>query len=228
MSAITCLTAQNTLGVQGILAVEPRFVALQVQSVVSDIGVDSVKTGMLLNEEIILQVVELVRQLALPNLVVDPVMVSRTGAQLLADEAVLAMQAALIPLAAVVTPNIHEAQLLSGLTIRSLDDMQVAAKSIGEQTARVLVKGGALAAARGTDVFFDGHTCTILPAETVETPHTHGSGCTLAAAITAQLARGEPVEQAIHAAKAYVTGALKHSLAIGHGQGPLGHFWPLL
>ncbi|MBW4697059.1 MAG: bifunctional hydroxymethylpyrimidine kinase/phosphomethylpyrimidine kinase [Aphanocapsa lilacina HA4352-LM1] len=229
MSAVTCLTAQNTLGVQGVMPVEPDFVALQVEVVAGDIGLDAVKTGMLLNAGIIARVARLAAELPLPNLVVDPVMVSRTGAQLIDDDAVAALKNKLLPLAMLVTPNLHEARLLSGIAIETVADMQTAARRIAALGARsVLIKGGALAVGRGTDVWYDGGECVVLMGDTVDTPHTHGTGCTLAAAIAANLALGLPLREAIVQAKAYVTAALCHSLAIGRGQGPVGHFWPLL
>lgn len=198
-------------------------------SVLGDIGVDSVKTGMLFDAPIIRRVAQLAAQLPLPNLVVDPVMVSRTGARLLADEAVAALRDSLLPLATIVTPNLHEARILSGLTIETIEDMAAAAQRIAALGARyVLVKGGALGVGRGSDVFYDGKQTVVLATETVDTPHTHGTGCTLAAAIAAQLALGEPLPTAVRLAKNYVTRALHHSLAIGGGQGPVGHFWPLI
>jgi hydroxymethylpyrimidine/phosphomethylpyrimidine kinase len=228
--AITCVTAQNTLGVTRVDALPAASVVAQIEAVVSDIGVGAVKTGMLLNQEIIAAVAERVRALGLANLVVDPVMVSRTGARLMDDDAVATLRNALLPLAAIVTPNRYEAQLLSGLQIHTLDDMRAAAQQIHRQGAKaVLVKGGSMeGSVRGVDVWFDGHKLETLKTSVVDTSNTHGSGCTLSAAAAANLALGKDPLSAIKQAKEYVTAALAHSLSIGSGSGPLGHFFPLL
>lgn len=229
-SALTCITAQNTLGVTRVDALPPEAVIAQIDAVVQDIGVQAAKTGMLLNQAIIAAVAQHLSTLKLPNLVVDPVMVSRTGAQLIADDAIATLQANLIPLATVLTPNRYEAQILANLEIQTLEDMQQAAKKILQLGAKaVLVKGGGMQAdLRGVDVWFDGQQLIVLRTETVNTPHTHGTGCTLSAAIAANLAIGQDPLSATRAAKDYVTQALKFSLAIGQGQGPVGHFFPLL
>ncbi|HIK53045.1 MAG TPA: bifunctional hydroxymethylpyrimidine kinase/phosphomethylpyrimidine kinase [Oscillatoriales cyanobacterium M59_W2019_021] len=229
-SAITCVTAQNTLGVNRVDALAPEAVVAQIEAVASDIGVGAAKTGMLLNAGIIAAVADCVGQLKLPSVVVDPVMVSRTGAQLIDDAAIATLRDRLIPLAAIVTPNRYEAQILSGLEVSSLDDMKAAARRIYELgAAAVLVKGGGLGGnLRGVDVGFDGSKLEVLASETVETPHTHGTGCTLSAAIAANLAKGENLRSAVQLAKEYLTQALKHSLAIGKGQGPVGHYFKLV
>ncbi len=230
-SAITCVTAQNTLGVIRVDAMPPEAVIAQIQAVVEDIGVQAVKTGMLLNKEIIAAVVEQVEALQIKNLVVDPVMVSRTGAQLIDDEAVKILSQRLIPLAAIVTPNRYEAQILSGLEINTLDDMRAAAHIIHHklQAKVVLVKGGGLLGnERGVDIWFDGHNIEMLATKQVDTKNTHGTGCTLSAAIAANLAKGHDLASAVRQAKKYVTHALEYALDIGEGQGPVGHFYPLL
>jgi len=229
-SALTCVTAQNTVGVMRVDALPAEAVAAQIEAVVSDIGVQAVKTGMLLNHEIIATVAAQARELALPNLVVDPVMVSRTGAQLIDDAAISTLRTQLIPLAQVVTPNRYEAQLLSGQTIHTLEEMETAAQKIFQLGAQaVLVKGGGMTGElRGVDVWFDGSQPVILRTERVDTPNTHGTGCTLSAAIAANLALGHDLLTATKQAKVYVTTALKYSLSIGQGQGPVGHFFPLL
>jgi hydroxymethylpyrimidine/phosphomethylpyrimidine kinase len=229
-SALTCITAQNTIGVMRVDALPPEAVAAQIEAVVQDIGVQSVKTGMLLNQEIIATVADRAIQFALPNLVIDPVMVSRTGAQLIDDVAVSTLRDRLIPLATVLTPNRYEAQMLSDLELDSLEAMKAAAEKIRSLGAKaVLVKGGGMQGdLRGVDVWFDGDRLEILRTETVNTTDTHGTGCTLAAAIAANLAQGKDVFTAVQAAKCYVTRALHHSLRIGQGQGPVGHFFPLL
>jgi hydroxymethylpyrimidine/phosphomethylpyrimidine kinase len=230
-SALTCITAQNTLGVNRVDPLPPVAVVAQIEAVVDDIGVQAIKTGMLLNQGIIQAVVGYLKQHpGLPPLVVDPVMVSRTGAQLIDDVAIATLTRELIPLAQVLTPNRYEAALLSGLQIESLEDMEAAAIKIHQLgSAHVLVKGGGMEAdLRGVDVWFDGREVVVLKTETIDTTDTHGTGCTLSAAIAANLARGADPLTAVNDAKAYVTTALKHALRIGKGQGPVGHFFPLL
>jgi hydroxymethylpyrimidine/phosphomethylpyrimidine kinase len=229
-SALTCVTAQNTLGVNRVDALPAAAVSAQIAAVASDIGIQAAKTGMLLNSEIIAAVAAAVEALALTQLVVDPVMVSRTGAQLIDDAAIATLRSRLIPHAIVLTPNRYEAQILAGMEIQTLAAMQAAAEKIhhlGSQA--VLVKGGGMAGElRGVDVWFDGQQLEILTTAPVETPNTHGTGCTLSAAIAANLALGHPPLTATRLAKDYVTIALGHGLNIGQGQGPVGHFFPLL
>ena len=230
-SAITCITAQNTLGVQRVDAMSPEAVIAQIQSVVEDIGVQAAKTGMLLNQEIIAAVSQQVRTLRIDNLVVDPVMVSRAGVQLLDDNAVNSLRDTLIPQAVIVTPNRYEAQILTGLEINSLADMHFVAQIICEKIGAkaVLVKGGGMKGdTRGVDVFFDGENLETLKTVLVDTDNTHGTGCTLSAAIAANLAQGKDLLAAVKQAKEYVTTALNYALNIGEGQGPVGHFFPLL
>lgn len=230
-SAITCITAQNTLGVTRVDAIAKNTIIAQIQAVVSDIGVHAIKTGMLLNREIILAVANELQNLGIANLVVDPVMVSRTGAQLIDDNAIQSLRDALIPQAAIITPNRYEAQILSGLEINSLEDMQAAAQVLHQNlgTKAVLVKGGGMSGdLRGVDVWFDGEGWEILRIQQIETKNTHGTGCTLSAAITANLALGKNLWTSVQEAKKYVTSALSYSLNIGAGTGPVGHFFPLL
>jgi hydroxymethylpyrimidine/phosphomethylpyrimidine kinase len=229
-SALTCVTAQNTLGVNRVDALPPEAVAAQIEAVVQDIGVQGIKTGMLLNAEIVREVARQVERWALQPLVVDPVMVSRTGAKLLAEDAIQAIRERLIPLAQVVTPNRYEAQILAGMELQSLADMETAARRIHALGCKaVLVKGGGMPGElQGVDVWFDGERLEVLKSERIPTRHTHGTGCTLSAAIAAQLAWGKDPLTATLLAKAYVTEALRHPLAIGAGQGPVGHFYPLL
>ena len=229
-SALTCVTAQNTLGVMRVDALSAEAVKAQIEAVVEDIGVDAVKTGMLLNREIMAAVASGVEALNIRNLVVDPVMVSRSGDQLIDDGAIAFLQDILIPMAAVVTPNRFEAEILSGLEIASVDDMRKAAEKIHSLGAKaVLVKGGGMKGdLRGIDIWFDGTRLDVLKTESVDTANTHGTGCTLSAAIAANLALGKDVFAAVTLAKNYVTTALKYALDIGEGQGPVGHFFPLL
>jgi hydroxymethylpyrimidine/phosphomethylpyrimidine kinase len=230
-SAITCITAQNTVGVTRVDAIASAAVVAQIQAVVEDIGVQAAKTGMLLNQEIISAVAQQIAAYKIDNLVVDPVMVSRTGAQLIDDNAVQTLRNTLIPQAAIITPNRYEAQILSGLEITSLADMQAAAQIMYNELGvkAVLVKGGGMSGnLRGVDVWFDGEKLEVLTTQQIETKNTHGTGCTLSAAITANLALGKDLWTAVQAAKEYVTNALIYSLDIGKGQGPVGHFFPLL
>lgn len=229
-SAITCITAQNTVGVTQVVALEPAMVVAQIEAVMSDLAVQAVKTGMLLNQRIIETVAAQIEKWSITQLVVDPVMVSRTGVQLIDDLAIAYLQDYLIPQALLVTPNRFEAQLLSGLEIRSLEDMQQAAQRIWQKGAKnVLVKGGGMTGTlKGVDVWFDGETWETLTTQNVETRNTHGTGCTLSAAITANLALGKNLKTAVIDGKNYVTTALKYALDIGQGTGPVGHFFPLI
>lgn len=229
-SVLTCITAQNTQGVTRVDAMPPEVVTAQFEAVMIDMRVGAIKTGMLLNQEIVKTVAKKLVAFGFGNVVVDPVMVSRVGAQLLDDDAVITIREQLIPLAAIATPNRYEAQILASMEIHTLEDMQAAAQKIYKLGARsVLVKGGGFTnELKGIDVWFDGNRLKVLQTEVIDTPHTHGTGCTLSAAITANLALGKPHFQAVLEAKNYVTEALKYSLAIGHGQGPVGHFYPLI
>lgn len=223
-SAITAITAQNTTGVTAVHEVPPEIVAAQVDAVLTDIGADAVKTGMISSAEIIRVVAAKVREYGISTLVVDPVMVATSGDRLLREDAVEALRTELLPLAVVATPNLPEAEVLIGREIGTLDAMREAAKAIVGLGARsVLVKGGHLAG-DATDVFYDGSGFTELPARRIETTSTHGTGCTLASAIAALLARGESLESAIGGAKVYVTAAIERAYPIGHGHGPVHHF----
>lgn len=229
VSAITCVTAQNTEEVSRVDALPSEAVTAQIESVVGDIGVDAVKTGMLLNASIIEAVSAAFQRLGLQTIVVDPVMVSRTGSQLIDDSAIALLKHQLIPQAFILTPNRYEAQILSGLSISTQADMILAAQKIHDLGPRaVLIKGGGLRGdLLGLDVWFDGQQESILTTEAISTQNTHGTGCTLSAAIAANLARGLDLLEASRQAKLYVTQALRHALQIGRGQGPIGHFYPL-
>ena len=228
MSALTAITAQNTVGVQGVFELPAEFVAQQIDSVMDDIGADAWKTGMLSNAEIIHAVAGRGRHYGMERLVVDPVMVAKGGDPLLRTEAREALIGVLLPLAYVVTPNHHEAQVLAGFEVRGLDDMRRAAVAIHELGARyVVVKGGHLPATDAAiDVLYDGQAFETFEAERVDTPNTHGTGCTFASAIAAELAKGLPMADAVREAKAYLTAAVWAAvdLGIGHGHGPLNHF----
>lgn len=229
-SALTCVTSQNTQGVTRVDPLPTAAVVAQIEAVISDIGVQATKTGMLLNSDLIKAVASQVNRFGLNPLVVDPVMVSRTGAQLIDDDAVASLRDILIPIATIVTPNRYESQLLSGLEIHTLEDMGQAAQRIYQLGAKaVLVKGGGMTGTlRGVDVWFDGSELITLTTAAVETANTHGTGCTLSSAIAANLALGKDLLSAVRLAKDYVTTALKYALDIGQGSGPVGHFFPLL
>jgi len=220
MSVITALTAQNTLGVQGVFEIPPDFVEKQFDSVLDDIGADAAKTGMLANSAIIKAVANKIREYRIEKLVVDPVMYAKGGAPLLAREAGETLSRELLPLALVLTPNIPEAEALAGTTIRTVDDMGRAAKkiaSLGPQN--VLLKGGHMEGP-ATDVLFDGRAFHRFSSERIATRDTHGTGCTYASAIATGLAQGLSIVQAVERAKQYVTLAIRHALRIGGGQGP--------
>jgi len=222
MSVLTALTAQNTRGVSGIFPVAPAFVRAQIDAVASDIGVDAAKTGMLASAEIIATVADAVRAHRLAPLVVDPVMIAQGGARLLADDACDVLRRALLPLARVVTPNVPEAEALLGVRIADLDGMRQAARRLVDAcgAGAALVKGGHLDGAEAVDILYDGSALHELRAPRRATPHTHGTGCMTAAALTACLARGMSLLAAAHTAKRFITVAIAHALPIGSGHGP--------
>lgn len=227
-SALTALTAQNTVGVTGIHEVPPEFVRAQIDAVADDMGVDAAKTGMLASADIVVAVAEAVKDHAISKLVVDPVFVSKHRDTLLADSAVDALKERLIPLAEVITPNLFEAGALLGREIATLSDMRTAAKELSELGPRtVLVKGGHLDVDRAVDVFYDGAEFHELDAPRYDTEDTHGTGCTLAAAIAARLAHGDDIADAVRAAKSFVTGAIKRGIRVGKGFGPVNPGWNL-
>ena len=225
-TAITAITAQNTRGVSGWEAVSPALVVAQIEAIVSDIGADAVKTGMLANVGIVEAVADTIRRLGLRVLVVDPVMVAKGGDRLLEEPAVAAIRTQLLPIARVVTPNIPEAEILTGMRIGSLDDMRTAARRILELgPGVVLVKGGHLAGDESIDVAADESGLFEFRGPRLATLQTHGTGCTLASGIAANLALGYEVRDAIGRARGYLEGAIRNAPRIGDGQGPLGHFW---
>ena len=225
-TAITALTAQNTLGVTAIHEVPPEFVAAQIDAVVEDIRPDAVKTGMLANAAIIEVVAAKVKEHALPFLVVDPVMVAKSGDRLLREDAVRAMRELLLPLADVFTPNIPEAEDLVGHPVRTDGEVRKAARELLAMGARVVVvKGGHRVGDVAVDLMFDGRNFHEFTSPRIETTSTHGTGCTFASAIAAFLARQEDVPDAVRHAKEYLTEALRRASPIGHGHGPVNHFW---
>lgn len=224
MSVLTSITAQNTIGVQGVHDLPPDFVGLQIDSVMQDIGADAVKTGMLSNAQIIKIVSKKIREYQVRNLVIDPVMIAKGGDRLLREDAVKELKEDLIPLAMVITPNFSEAEVLSGLRIQNIEDMKEAAREIYKLGAKnVLVKGGHLLSKEAIDLLYNGKTFSEFKAERIDTKNTHGTGCTLSSAIAAELAKGKKIEEAVDIAKKYITLAIKHSLDLGHGHGPLNH-----
>ncbi|HVL67290.1 MAG TPA: bifunctional hydroxymethylpyrimidine kinase/phosphomethylpyrimidine kinase [Vicinamibacterales bacterium] len=225
-SALTAITAQNTLGVTGWQAVDPALVVAQIEAVIGDIGAHAVKTGMLANAAIVGAVAETLQRLGCTDVVVDPVMIAKGGDRLLEEAAVEAIRSRLLPLARVVTPNVPEAEDLSRMRISSLDDMRAAGERIRAMGARVvLVKGGHMAGHDSIDLACTADGTRTFRSARIETPHTHGTGCTLASAIAANLALGKTDLEAIGDAKEYVDGAIRHAPGIGRGHGPLEHFW---
>jgi hydroxymethylpyrimidine/phosphomethylpyrimidine kinase len=223
-SALTAITAQNTVGVTQVYELSPKLVAAQIDAIMDDIGAHAVKTGMLANAAIIAAITKKIRQHRLRNLVVDPVMVATSGDLLIKKNAVAALRSQLIPLATVVTPNIPEAEELTGLKIRGGEDIEKAARKMVETGARaVVIKGGHLKGP-AIDLFFDGKNMRVLVAPRIRTQNTHGTGCTFSAAIAAYLAQGKDLESAIRAAKKYITKALRSGFSVGAGQSPVHHF----
>ncbi len=225
-TVITALTAQNTLGVTGVLEATPEFVRLQIDTVFDDIRPDAVKVGMVSSAAIIRAIAEGLRAHEVGRVVVDPVMVSTSGSRLLADDALDALKRELLPLASVVTPNIPEAEILADGRIEGEADMADAARAIAAACgSAVLVKGGhGTADANDLLVTPDGFELW-LRGERIDTKNTHGTGCTLSSAIACGLAQGLPVEEAVRRAKRYVTGAIAHDVHLGRGNGPLNHMW---
>lgn len=222
-TAITAVTVQNTKGVAGYEALSPQIVADQIRAVVTDIGVDAAKSGMLASAAIVEAAAEAIAETRVPNLVVDPVFLSKHGHPLLPDDAVGAIRSRILPLATLVTPNLPEAAGLAGFRVDTRDLMEDAAEAIlAMGPAAVLVKGGHLEDARGADdVFFDGSELTWIEGERIETPNTHGTGCVLSSAIAAHLARGSSLLDAVRLGKVFVTEAIRHALPIGQGIGPV-------
>jgi hydroxymethylpyrimidine/phosphomethylpyrimidine kinase len=228
-SAITALTAQNTLGVAEILEVPPAFVSAQIEAVMADIGAAAAKTGMLSSAAIIEVVASAVARHNIRNLVVDPVMVAKGGARLLRDDAVDTLRRLLLPLAAVVTPNLPEAEVLLGRPIRTLDERRQAARDLVGLGARAaVVKGGHTDEPFAIDHYFDGAELVELQSPRIATTNTHGSGCVFSAAIAAELAKGSDSLAAVHQAKEFITGAIERSLEVGRGHGPVNPMFKIV
>jgi hydroxymethylpyrimidine/phosphomethylpyrimidine kinase len=226
-SAITAVTAQNSVAVTDYVALEPRMVVAQIEAVASDMPVAAAKTGMLANREIIRSIAWAVSRFRIPNLVVDPVMVAKSGDRLLDPAAEQAYVEHLFPLAVLITPNLMEAEALLRRPVRDLDAMRGAARDLLAGGPRaVLVKGGHLAG-DPVDVFFDGDRLEELPASRIATRNTHGTGCTYSAAIAARLALGAELLDAVRGAKEYLTEAIRRSYSVGAGHGPVDHLYAL-
>ncbi len=227
-SAITAITAQNTTGVTEVLELPTSLIESQIDAIVSDIGTDAVKTGMLSSYEIINTVAERIAHYDFSRVVIDPVMVATTGNRLLREDAEDVLRTALVPMATVVTPNSREASVLTGRQVTTVEDLKSAARylvhEVGAQNA--VVKGGHLDGP-ATDVLYDGSDFWTFTSERIDTTSTHGTGCTLASAIAAGLAKGLDVPESVQAAKDYVTTAIRKSYPVGKGHGPVNHFHEL-
>ena len=227
MSAITALTAQNTTGVYGILEVTPEFLANQLDCIFTDIRPDAVKTGMVSSSALIEVIAQKLTQYKAENLVIDPVMVATSGAKLISDEAIETLKSKLLGLATLITPNIPEAQVLSGMDIRTAEDMERAAKAIYEAYGcAVLCKGGHQLN-DANDLLYSKEGARWYHGRRIANPNTHGTGCTLSSAIASNLAKGYSLDEAVERAKAYISGALAAMLDLGKGSGPMNHMFDL-
>ncbi|KWX71100.1 phosphomethylpyrimidine kinase [Paenibacillus riograndensis] len=226
MSALTAVTAQNTLGVQGVYPLEAEAVAAQLDSIGTDLTPDAVKTGMLFSSGLIRTVAQKFRQYGWTKLVIDPVMVAKGGSPLLQQEAVQALIADLLPLSLAITPNIPEAEILTGMKISGMADREAAARLVHAMGPRyVILKGGHdEEGPLVTDLLYDGEKFIYLQSPRIATRHTHGTGCTFSAALTAGLAQGQQVPEAVHTAKAFIQAAIEDGINIGAGNGPTNHF----
>jgi hydroxymethylpyrimidine/phosphomethylpyrimidine kinase len=228
MSAVTAVTVQNTQKVYDIQEMRPQIVADQIQCLFDDIEIHAIKIGMVSSIELICAIAETLNKNALPPVVVDPVMISKSGYQLLKQDAQKALIKHLFPLATVLTPNIHEARALIKKDIGNIGDMKEAARQILELGAKkVVVKGGHMEGHEATDILYDGQSFKELTGRRFDTKNTHGTGCTFSSAIAANLAMQKEFFKAVTLAKSYITGAIEHSLAIGKGHGPTNHFYDL-
>jgi hydroxymethylpyrimidine/phosphomethylpyrimidine kinase len=226
MSAVTALTAQNTVGVQGVFEIPPEFIEKQIESILSDMGTDAVKTGMLSNSKIVKTVAVTLRKHQITTLVVDPVMIAKSGDSLLAESARKAIKEDLIPLAQVITPNLFEAETLLDRKVENLEEMKSAARDLQQLGCRwVVVKGGHLSnESQAVDVVYNGKDFHLLKSARFASKNTHGTGCTFASAIAASLAKGAEPLDAIKKAKEFITEAIRTGLPIGKGHGPTNHF----
>lgn len=228
MSAITAVTVQNTMGVFGIQDINPEIIEGQINAIFEDIRVDAVKIGMVSKIESIKAISKSLRKLSdIPKVVLDPVMISKSGFNLLSKDAKDTLVNELFPLSELITPNLPEAEEILGYEIKTVEEMKVAAKKLIELGPKaVLVKGGHLED-DATDLLYDGREFILLPQERINTVHTHGTGCTLSSAITANLAKGMNVKDAVIEGKKYITSAIRHGFELGKGVGPTNHFYEL-
>ena len=224
-STLTAITAQNTVGVTKVHEIPIDIIVAQIHAVLSDIGADAVKTGMLASSAIVETVAEEMERRQVRRLVVDPVMVAKSGDRLLREDAVEALRTRLVPLAAVVTPNIPEAEALTGLRIETGEDVRRAAEAIVQLGARAVVVKGGHREGPAVDVFYDGTRFQEFSAPRIDTVNTHGTGCTFASAVAVGLAKGLEVVESVELAKDYVTEAIRRSFPVGQGHGPLHHFY---
>lgn len=225
-SVVTTITAQNTLGVQEVLELPIALIESQIDSVLTDIGTDVVKTGMLYSSEVIRAVAAKISQYDIGLLVVDPVMKAKGGAKLINDEAIDTLRNVLLPMATVITPNAPEAQDLTGIVVKDIDSAREAAIKLVEMGAKsAVVKGGHFDVGPATDVLYDGEEFRLFTTRRVDTPNTHGTGCTFASATAAGLAKGKSIRDSVSDAKSYVTGAIRNNFPMGNGHGPLNHFY---
>lgn len=223
MSAVTALTAQNTMGVTGIMEVPPEFLGEQLDNVFTDIYPDAVKTGMLSGSALIVKTAEKLKEYGAKNIVADPVMVATSGAKLISDEAVETLKEYLLPIADILTPNIPEAEVLSGMAVKTPEDMVLAAEKISESyRCAVLLKGGHCLN-DANDLLYRGGSYRWFTGKRIDNPNTHGTGCTLSSAIASNLAKGYGLDEAVERAKEYISGALAAMLDLGKGSGPLDH-----
>lgn len=223
MSAITALTAQNTMGVTDIMEVTPEFLGAQLDAVFTDIFPDAVKIGMVSASPLILKIAEKLKEYGAKNIVVDPVMVATSGSKLISDEAIATLKENLFPLATVLTPNIPEAEVLAGMEVKSEADMIAAAKQISDSWhCAVLLKGGHQLNDANDLLYHDGN-CRWFYGRRIDNPNTHGTGCTLSSAIASNLAKGCDLDESVERAKAYISGALEAMLDLGKGSGPMNH-----
>ena len=224
-TAITSVTVQNTLGVKGVCNLPLEVIADQIDAIMEDISAHAVKTGMLATREIILLVSKKIKEHKIDKLVVDPVMVATSGDILLKNDAVETLIHELMPLAEVVTPNINEAEVLSGIAIQTIYDMEIAAKKIAEMGPKYVIVTGGHRKEDVTDILYNGKETFYLPGMRINTNNTHGTGCTYSAALAACIAQEITMIEAVGRVKQYITGALANSLNIGKGSGPVDHFW---
>lgn len=223
MSAITALTAQNTTGVTGIMEVSPEFLAAQLEAVFTDIFPDAVKIGMVSSSSLIITIAEILKKYHAKNIVVDPVMVATSGSRLISTDAIDTLKEHLLPLAAVLTPNIPETEVLSGLEVKSPEDMITAAKKISDQYhCAVLCKGGHRLNDANDLIYHEGNY-KWFNGQRIDNPNTHGTGCTLSSAIASNLAKGYDLDTSVEKAKQYISGALGAMLNLGKGSGPMNH-----